>query len=253
MSNNVEKVNNTTDNNKWTNTIFQSLKPGQLMMVAGRPNRLPHGAPSDFTSFENSVSAGQIAFDAIRQGYAVIFFYGPYYAFDDNIFKWFHPNLKAEIQKYESAKYSLFIDAFDVDEIKWTVRNYWETLPDEQNGMIIVDYLENLPETDYIPNRTRQEMHIDNARELKNIAKDMSIPVVAVLEPKRADADSTDSSPKLSDLPPDLAQEADVVVLLDRGDDTVSGGTDSVRAIIAMSLNGETGVGTQYDKTQEAI
>lgn len=114
-------------------------------------------------------------------------------------------------------------------------------------ALVVVDYLQLLgPPTGMSRNATRENVVSENARGLKNLAKALGVPVVALAQLNRESEKRTDNRPKMSDLREsgEIEQAADVIMLLDRpemrepDDATVRG---RMEAIIAKQRAGSTG------------
>lgn len=114
-------------------------------------------------------------------------------------------------------------------------------------GCIVVDYLQLMgaaPGTGR--NATRENIVSENARGLKNLAKALGVPVIALAQLNRESEKRTDARPKMSDLREsgEIEQAADVIVLLDRAevrepDDPAMKGR--MEMIIAKQRAGRTG------------
>ena len=91
--------------------------------------------------------------------------------------------------------------------------------------LLIIDYLQLMQGTGRIENRTQEVSEI--SRSLKNLARELNIPVVAVSQLSRAPEARTDQVPKLSDLRESgsIEQDADVVIFIYR-EDKVKKNTD---------------------------
>jgi len=110
-------------------------------------------------------------------------------------------------------------------------------------GLLIIDYLQLMQGTGRIENRTQEVSEI--SRSLKNLARELNIPVVAVSQLSRAPEARTDQVPKLSDLRESgsIEQDADVVMFIYR-EDKVKKDTDrkNIAEIhISKHRNGPTG------------
>lgn len=114
-------------------------------------------------------------------------------------------------------------------------------------ALVVVDYLQLLgAPTGMSRNATRENVVSENARGLKNLAKALGVPVVALAQLNRESERRTDNRPKMSDLREsgEIEQAADVVVLLDRAemrdpDDATMKGR--MEAIVAKQRAGRTG------------
>jgi replicative DNA helicase len=111
-------------------------------------------------------------------------------------------------------------------------------------GMIVVDYLQLMTGPKGVESR-QQEISVIS-RSLKALAKELSIPVVALSQLSRAVEQRADKQPQLSDLRESgaIEQDADVVIFLFRPwvysqEDEDEG---KAKIIIAKQRNGPTGV-----------
>ena len=123
---------------------------------------------------------------------------------------------KMAIGKSELSKSSLAI----IDKGGQTIndiRSHARTL--QQNGglkAIVIDYIGLIRDT--IPGRKRYEAISDFSVELKTMARDFEVPVIALAQLNRNSEARTDKMPQLSDLRDSgaIEQDADVVMLLSR-------------------------------------
>ncbi|MDP2638912.1 MAG: replicative DNA helicase [Candidatus Azambacteria bacterium] len=109
--------------------------------------------------------------------------------------------------------------------------------------LLVIDYLQLMQGSGRIENRTQEVSEI--SRSLKNLARELNIPVIAVSQLSRALEARTDQVPKLSDLRESgsIEQDADVVLFIYR-EDKVKKETDrkNIAEIhIAKHRNGPTG------------
>lgn len=110
-------------------------------------------------------------------------------------------------------------------------------------GMIIVDYLQLVRCTERnIGNREQEIAAVSRA--LKELAKDLSIPVIALAQLSRAVESRADKRPILSDLRESgsLEQDADNVIFIHREDYYTHGNTNEAEIIIAKQRSGPTGI-----------
>ena len=85
---------------------------------------------------------------------------------------------------------------------------------------IVVDYLQLMSSKD---NRPRHEIVAEMSRQLKILARDLDVPVIALSQLNRNSEQRTDKRPSLSDLRESgaIEQDSDVVILLHQEDDTL--------------------------------
>ncbi|MCW1249643.1 replicative DNA helicase [Acaricomes phytoseiuli] len=107
---------------------------------------------------------------------------------------------------------------------------------------IVVDYLQ-LMSPARGDKRPRHEFVADVSRQLKVLAKEMQVPVIALSQLNRASEQRTDKQPQLSDLRESgaIEQDADIVMLLHR--DLLDEATQTdLKVLVAKNRNGPTGL-----------
>jgi len=137
----------------------------------------------------------------------------------------------------ELAEAPIFIDdtpGINIMELRAKARRLHA---EHKVGVIIVDYLQ-LVQGKRNENRVQEVSDISQA--LKNIARELSIPVLALAQLSRAVESRGETRPKLSDLRESgsIEQDADVVMFLYRPSDE---NRESVHLSIAKHRNGPTG------------
>ena len=142
----------------------------------------------------------------------------------------------------ELAKSPIYIDdspALNILQVRTKARRMAQR---EQLGVIIVDYLQ------LIAGSLRMERHLliaEITRSLKQVARELSVPVIALSQLSRAVESRTDQRPYLSDLRESgaIEQDADVVLFIFREErvnpDTEKKGTAEI--IVAKQRNGPVG------------
>jgi replicative DNA helicase len=116
----------------------------------------------------------------------------------------------------------------------------------EQKGLdlVIIDYLQLMHATTFIGNRTQEISEI--SRGLKEMAKELGVPVIALSQLSRAVESRVDKKPQLSDLRESgaIEQDADIVAALHAPDTDVPQTDDSIpspiQLIILKHRNGPT-------------
>jgi replicative DNA helicase len=108
-------------------------------------------------------------------------------------------------------------------------------------GVVIIDYLQLLT-----PSRrkgSRQQEVSEISRELKVLAKELNVPVIALSQLSREVEQRNEKIPVLSDLRDSggIEQDADVVLFIYRGDLQKDAEGTSTRLIVAKQRNGPTG------------
>ena len=109
--------------------------------------------------------------------------------------------------------------------------------------MIMVDYLQLMSADGHVENRQNEVSEI--SRNLKSIAKELNVPLVALAQLSRAGAQRSDKRPILSDLRDSgaIEQDADVVIGLHREGyyDQESSDPYLAEAIVLKNRKGQTG------------
>ena len=110
-------------------------------------------------------------------------------------------------------------------------------------GLVIIDYLQLMESKN--KSSSRQQEISEISRSLKILAKELSVPVIALSQLSRATESRTDHRPMLSDLRESgaIEQDADIVMFLHR-EDYYNADTDKknvAEVIIAKNRSGSTG------------
>lgn len=150
------------------------------------------------------------------------------------------------------SKAPLFIDDQPGSTIL-RMRSIARRLKSEQGlGMIIVDYLQLILPSRHFDSMVNQVTEI--SRSLKNIARELEVPVIALSQLSRA-VEARGGKPRLSDLRDSgsIEQDADVVMFIHRDKNEEGGGrSNNAEVLIEKHRNGPTGVVPLYfdgDKT----
>jgi replicative DNA helicase len=207
-------------------SLTLGLQPGQMILIAGRPAMgkstlgldaaraasIKHGLTSVFFSLEMSrkelhmrlLSAeGSVALHRIRSG-----------QLDEG--EW--TRLAKAKARIDAAP--LLLD--DSPELTaMTIRTKARRL--KQRGkldLVVIDYLQLLQYGGGRRPESRQQEVSDISRQLKLMAKELEVPVIALSQLNRGPEQRTDKRPMVSDLRESgsLEQDADVVILLHRED-----------------------------------
>lgn len=231
---------------------FMGLSPGNLVVIAARPsmgksslvqNIIEHnllkGLPCLLFSLEMSendvikrmiCSLGGIDYHAMRTGHSVD---------THNV-----DRFSAAIQKMKDWRF--FIDSsttLTIEALKSRARRVWRENKDL--AFIAVDYLQLMSGTGDI-----REQEISNiSRELKKLAGELEIPIIALSQLNRSVDNRTNKEPFLSDLRESgaIEQDADIIIFIYRDeiynpDKTNEKGV--ARIITRKFRNGE--IGTDY-------
>lgn len=225
------------------------LQPSDLIVVAGRPSmgksalalgiaeyagiteKIPVGIFSLEMSKEQLVqrmlcSHAKVDAHKVRTGYLAVS-------------DW--PRLTAAAGKLSES--SIFVDdtpAISVMELRAKARRLKSH---HDIKLIILDYLQLMRGSAGIENRQQEISEI--SRSLKALARELSVPIVAISQLSRAVESRTDHRPQLSDLRESgaIEQDADVVVLILREEyyNPTSENQGTAEVIIAKQRNGPVG------------
>lgn len=139
------------------------------------------------------------------------------------------------------AEAPLFIDdtpGLSIAEMRSKARR----LQLEQNlGLIIVDYLQLVDPGQKLENRVLEVSYVSKA--LKNLARELNVPVLAASQLSRAVEHRGERRPQLADLRESgaIEQDADVVMFIYRPDAEVTSTNIPTKLLIAKHRNGATG------------
>jgi len=108
-------------------------------------------------------------------------------------------------------------------------------------GLLVVDYLQLVNPGKKVESRVQEVSIVSQA--LKNLARELKIPVVALSQLSRAVEHRGERRPQLADLRESgaIEQDADVVMFLYKADDESSGPVVPIKLLIAKHRNGPTG------------
>lgn len=122
---------------------------------------------------------------------------------------------------------------------------------EKQVGLVVVDYLQLLRPAERADSREREVASL--GRDMKRLAEELEIPIIAMAQLNRAVEARTNKRPQMSDLRESgaLEQDADVVILLHRpahyGEPTgIMDGKNLLEIIIAKHRNGAVGTVEAY-------
>ena len=215
------------------------LRGGQMIIVAARPAM---GKSTLALDFCRSAS--------IKHGITSIIFSLEMLSAESSVFM--SKMMKGEMTERDWRKVSettgkiseapIFVD--DSANVTMTeIRSKCHRLKQQHNlGLVVVDYLQLMTTGKQVESR-QQEVSV-LSRNLKLLAKDLDIPVVAVAQLNRGPEARTDKKPMMSDLRESgsLEQDADIIMLLHRPEyynsEDRPGEAD---IILAKHRNGETG------------
>lgn len=120
-------------------------------------------------------------------------------------------------------------------EIRRTLKNLDNTYP--QIGLIVIDYLQ-LMENPLVKNANRAQEISAITRELKNIAREFKVPIIALSQLSRTIDSRIDPKPMLSDLRDSgsIEQDADLVLMLYKNNRNATSNLKSGSSIIDLSI-----------------
>jgi len=163
-------------------------------------------------------------------------------------------NLSIASEKLHSMK--IIVDdssSLNISEMRLKIKKYQQEHPDEKISLVMVDYLQLMNANDSnVPagNKNLEVSHI--SRGLKKIAKDFTLPVIALSQLNRTLEQRADKRPMNSDLRDSgsIEQDADVIVFIYRdevyNEDTKDKGVAEL--IIGKQRNGSLGtVKTKFE------
>lgn len=227
--------------------LTQGLHPGQMIIIAARPAMgkstlaldfcrsasIHHGIASAIFSLEMSKS--EIAMRLLSAETGV--FLSKMRSGDMTTNDWTAVSRKLS----EVSTAPLFIDD-SPNMSMMEIRAKCRRLKQQHNlGMIVIDYLQLMTSGKRV--ESRQQEVSEFSRQLKLLAKELEIPVIAVAQLNRGPEARTDKKPMIADLRESgsLEQDADVIMLLHRPDyyneDERVGEAD---IIVAKHRNGQT-------------
>jgi len=120
-------------------------------------------------------------------------------------------------------------------EIRQTLKKFDQTYP--QIGLIVIDYLQ-LMEDPTLKNANRAQEISAITRELKNIAREFEVPIIALSQLSRTIESRMDPKPMLSDLRDSgsIEQDADLVLMLYKNNQNLIRNLDPGFSIIDLSI-----------------
>ena len=156
------------------------------------------------------------------------------------------------------AKIPLFMDdtpTLSTQDIRSKIKSV--ILEQSKIGLVIIDYLQ-LMRTSEVKNENRAQELSQITRNLKNIAREFNIPIIALSQLSRSIENRVDQRPVLSDLRDSgsIEQDADLVLMLSKAKSNSSTYNNErspsfIELIVAKHRNGPTGtVKLQFNKEQ---
>lgn len=229
--------------------LTQGLHPGQMIIVAARPAMGKSTLALDFcraAAIQNGITAAIFSLEMSQSEIAMRLLSAETSVF---LSKMRSGQMTTKDWTAVSRKLSeistapLFIDD-SPNMSMMEIRAKCRRLKQQHNlGLIVVDYLQLMSSGKRV--ESRQQEVSEFSRQLKLLAKELEVPVVAVAQLNRGPEARTDKKPMIADLRESgsLEQDADVIMLLHRPDyyneDERVGEAD---IIVAKHRNGETRV-----------
>ena len=231
----------------WTavNEIIGGLRPGGLYVVGARPSV---GKSVVALQLAKAMTArGAVAFSSLEMSEADVQMRAVSADLRINLKSLIERNLtagdweKIRTRRAAWANVPLFVDdnsGVTITDIKRFARSVNRRQP---LAGLVVDYLQLMsqPPGD---NRPRHEFVSDMSRQLKILAMEMKIPVVALSQLNRGSTQREDKMPTISDLRESgsIEQDADVVILLHR--EIMGEKRGDLAMLVAKNRNGATNV-----------
>lgn len=227
------------------NRIIGGLRPGALYVVGARPSV---GKSVVALNLAQGLAAhGSVAFSSLEMSNNDVQIRAVSSDLNLDVSRLIERNLtpgdwsKIRARRAAWQEVPLFVDdrsGVTITDIKRFARSVNRRKP---LAGLVVDYLQLMAQP-HGDKRPRHEFVADMSRQLKILAMDMNIPVIALSQLNRASESRQDKMPMLSDLRESGAveQDADVVILLHR---EIMGDTrDDLSMLVAKNRHGATGL-----------
>jgi replicative DNA helicase len=201
------------------NKVINGFRPGALYIIGARPGVGKTVAGLQI-AWELS-KTGPVSFHSLEMGKTEL--YNRIIAMECEVY--LGSIEKREISDFQWAKIANKIKSIQHklaihDQSGQTVMQIRSLAKAVQDGgglqAIVVDYLGLIQDT--VPGRKRYESITDISIALKNLARDLNVPVIALAQLNRGPEQRKDSEPDMADLRDSggIEQDADVVILLHR-------------------------------------
>jgi len=227
------------------NQIIGGLRPGALYVVGARPSVGKSVVALNLA--KGLTGYGSVAFSSLEMSNNDVQIRAVSADLHIDVAHLIERNLTpgdwAKIRDRRAAwdKVPLFVDdrsGVTITDIKRFARSVHRRQP---LAGVIVDYLQLMSQP-HGDKRPRHEFVADMSRQLKIMAMDMQVPVIALSQLNRASEQRQDKMPMLSDLRESGAveQDADVVILLHR--EIMGDKRDEMSMLVAKNRHGATGL-----------
>lgn len=227
------------------NRIIGGLRPGALYVVAARPSV---GKSVIALDLAKSLTAhGSVAFSSLEMSNNDVQIRAVSSDLHIDVGRLIERNLTpgdwAKIRDCRATwdRVPLFVDdnsGASMTDIKRFARSVHRRQP---LAGIVVDYLQLMTQQQG-DKRPRHEFVADMSRQLKIMAMDMQVPVIALSQLNRGSTQREDKMPQISDLRESgaIEQDADVVILLHR--EIMGDNRDDLSVLVAKNRHGATGL-----------
>ena len=227
------------------NKIIGGLRPGALYVVGARPSV---GKSVVALNLAKGLTAhGSVAFSSLEMSNNDVQIRAVSSDLHIDVARLIERNLtpgdwgKIRDRRSEWDNVPLFVDdrsGVTITDIKRFARSVNRRRP---LAGVVVDYLQLMSQP-HGDKRPRHEFVADMSRQLKIMAMDMQVPVIALSQLNRASEQRQDKMPMLSDLRESGAveQDADVVILLHR--EIMGEKRDDLSMLVAKNRHGATGL-----------
>jgi replicative DNA helicase len=240
-----EEINHRPTPWEAVNRIIGGLRPGALYVVAARPSV---GKSVIALDLAKSLTAhGSVAFSSLEMSNNDVQIRAVSSDLHIDVGRLIERNLTpgdwAKIRDRRATwdKVPLFVDdnsGASMTDIKRFARSVHRRQP---LAGIVVDYLQLMTQQQG-DKRPRHEFVADMSRQLKIMAMDMQVPVIALSQLNRGSTQREDKMPQISDLRESgaIEQDADVVILLHR--EIMGDKTGDMSILVAKNRHGATGL-----------
>jgi replicative DNA helicase len=227
------------------NDIIGGLRPGALYVVAARPSVGKSVVALNLA--QELTKHGSVAFSSLEMSNNDVQIRAVSADLNLDVSKLIERNLNAsdwaKIRDRRAAwsNVPLFVDdrsGVSITDIKRFARSVNRRKP---LAGIVVDYLQLMTQQQG-DKRPRHEFVADMSRQLKIMAMDMNIPVIALSQLNRGSTQREDKMPQISDLRESgaIEQDADVVILLHR--EIMGDNRYDLSMLVAKNRHGATGL-----------
>jgi len=227
------------------------LWPGEVVIIAARPSvgkttlainiarkvacRPPEKKPVGVAIFSMEMPKEQVSKNLLCSEAQILSSKMRKYEFDEEEYE----TVRMAAEQLKRAP--IFIDdtpGLTPSEVRARARRLYHR---ENVRMLLIDYLQLMQTSKHMD--SREQAVAELSRQVKQIARELNIPVVLLSQLRRPIQGREDDPPKLTDLRESgsIEQDADVVIMLHRTLDEKGVMTRDIRAIVQKNRNGEIG------------